>query len=72
MNEAKRIAKRATFLTGLVLSLAYVIPFLLVFLNAFKPKIDILMNPLAWPKTFTMDNLLPLTDKLCDYHRLCS
>ena len=70
MNEAKRIAKRATFLTGLVLSLAYVIPFLLVFLNAFKPKIDILMNPLAWPKTFTMDNFTQALEKMTYFRSL--
>lgn len=68
MNEAKRIAKRTIFITGFVLSLAYVIPFLLVFLNAFKPKIDILMNPLAWPKTFTMDNFTQALEKM-DYFR---
>jgi raffinose/stachyose/melibiose transport system permease protein len=68
MNEAKKIAKRTTFISGLVLSIAYVVPFLLVFLNAFKPKIDILMNPLAWPKTFTMDNFTQALEKM-DYFR---
>jgi raffinose/stachyose/melibiose transport system permease protein len=68
MNEAKRIAKRTTFISGLVLSVAYVIPFLLVFLNAFKPKIDILMNPLAWPKNFTLDNFKQALEKM-DYFR---
>jgi raffinose/stachyose/melibiose transport system permease protein len=64
MKEATRLARRAVFLTGLVLSFAYVIPFVLVFLNAFKPKIEILMNPLSWPKSFTTDNFTQALEKM--------
>jgi raffinose/stachyose/melibiose transport system permease protein len=70
MNEAKRIARRATFLTGLVLSVAFVVPFILVFINAFKPKIDILMNPLAWPKNFTTDNFTQALEKMTYFRSL--
>jgi raffinose/stachyose/melibiose transport system permease protein len=68
MREATRIARKAIFLTGLVLSVAYFLPFLLVFLNAFKPKFDILENPLAWPKTITMDNFTQALQKM-DFFR---
>ena len=50
------IAKKSIFATGLVLSTAYFLPFVLVFLNALKPKMDILANPLAWPKSISWDN----------------
>jgi raffinose/stachyose/melibiose transport system permease protein len=68
MKEASRIAKRAIFLGGLVLSVAYVLPFVLVFINAFKPKYDILENPLAWPKVVTMDNFSQALQKM-DFYR---
>jgi raffinose/stachyose/melibiose transport system permease protein len=70
MKEASRIARKAIFLTGLVLSVAYFIPFLLVFVNAFKPKYDILANPLAWPQTFTMDNFTQALQKMNFYRSL--
>ena len=68
MKEASRIARKAIFLTGLVLSVAYFVPFVLVFINAFKPKYDILENPLAWPKTITMDNFTQALEKM-DFYR---
>lgn len=56
MIKQQKFAKKIIFLVGLFLSLAYVLPFLLVFINAFKPKYEILGNPLAWPEVFTWDN----------------
>lgn len=50
------IAKKAIFASGLILSTAYFLPFVLVFINALKPKMDILANPLAWPKSISWDN----------------
>ena len=64
MKEASRIARKAIFISGLVLAFAYVTPFLLVFINTFKPKYDILANPLAWPKTFTLDNFQQALHKM--------
>jgi len=64
MREASKIARKAIFISGLVLSIAYVTPFILVFINAFKPKYDILANPLAWPKTFTLDNFQQALHKM--------
>lgn len=64
MREASRIARKTIFISGLVLAIAYVTPFLLVFINAFKPKYDILANPLAWPKTFTLDNFQQALQKM--------
>ena len=48
--------KKVIFGAGLILSIAYVAPFLLVLLNSFKPKYDILSNPLGWPVSFTLEN----------------
>jgi raffinose/stachyose/melibiose transport system permease protein len=50
------IARKSIFASGLVLSVAYFLPFVLVFINALKPKMDILANPLAWPKSISWDN----------------
>lgn len=64
MIARQSMAKKVIFLVGLVLSLAYVSPFILVFLNAFKGKYDILANPLAWPKTPTWDNFQQAMTKM--------
>lgn len=64
MIKRQSIAKKVIFLVGLVLSIAYVSPFILVFLNAFKGKYDILANPLAWPSTFTWDNFSQAMTKM--------
>lgn len=64
MKEARGIAKKAIFLTGLVISVAYVTPFILVFLNAFKPDLEILQNPLTFPKAITSDNFKQALEKM--------
>lgn len=56
MTKAKLTGKKIIFLVGLILSISYFAPFVMVFLNAFKPKYDILANPLAWPKQFSTEN----------------
>lgn len=60
----RKLGKRIIFGVGLFLSLAYVAPFILVLLNSFKPKYDILKNPLAWPSNFTWDNFQQALHKM--------
>jgi raffinose/stachyose/melibiose transport system permease protein len=55
-HKKRSPAKLAIFIIGLVLSIVYVMPFFLVFVNSFKPKTEILTNPLALPIVFTWDN----------------
>lgn len=64
MIKRQSTGKKIVFLVGLILSIAYVAPFILVFLNAFKGKYDILANPLAWPQTFTWDNFSQAMTKM--------
>ena len=64
MSKRHSTAKRIIFFVGLVLSVSYVMPFVLVFLNAFKPKPEILSNPLAWPVEFTWDNFSQAMTKM--------
>ena len=64
MNIAKLTGKKIIFLLGLILSVSYFAPFVLVFLNAFKMKYDILANPLAWPKTFSTENFTQAMQKM--------
>ena len=68
MSIAKSSGKKIIFLVGLFLAVAYVMPFFLVFINAFKPKYDILANPLAWPKVATWDNFQQAMQKM-EYFR---
>jgi raffinose/stachyose/melibiose transport system permease protein len=64
MKKQRTTTSKVIFSVGLVLSVSYVLPFVLVFLNAFKPKFDILENPLAWPKTVTWDNFQQAMEKM--------
>ena len=57
-------AKMAIFAVGLLLSVAYVMPFFLVFVNSFKPKFEILANPLAIPVQISWDNFNQALDKM--------
>jgi raffinose/stachyose/melibiose transport system permease protein len=59
-----KIAKKIIWLVGAVLSLAYVLPFFLVFVNAFKSNLDIITNPLALPTTINWDNFTQALDKM--------
>jgi len=59
MKNAKKqrsLGKKVIFGVGAFLSISYVAPFFLVLINSFKPKFDILANPLGWPVTFTWEN----------------
>lgn len=64
LTEQRSLAKKFIFAGGLVLSISYFLPFMLVFVNALKPKIDILTNPLAWPKTISWDNFHQAMQKM--------
>lgn len=55
MTKAK-IWRKVIFLVGGFLSLAYAMPFFLVIVNSFKPKREILENPLALPFEWDWQN----------------
>jgi raffinose/stachyose/melibiose transport system permease protein len=54
--KKSKLGLKVTFIVGLFLSLVYAFPFFLVIVNSFKPKREILDNPLAFPIEFTTDN----------------
>lgn len=64
MSAKKSFAKKVIFVIGLVVSISYVLPFFLVFVNSFKPKDEILANPLALPVVFTWDNFAQALEKM--------
>ena len=64
MKSQGRTFRKIIFAVGSVLSFAYVMPFVLVFINAFKPKYDILRNPLSWPKTLDWTNFQQAMEKM--------
>jgi len=51
-----RIRRRVIFTVGVVLSAVYAFPFFLVLVNSFKPKVEILRNPVAFPVEFSWEN----------------
>jgi raffinose/stachyose/melibiose transport system permease protein len=64
MNKQNKIIRTVIFIIGLFVSIAYVIPFFLVFVNAFKPIPEIIENPLAFPIEFTWDNFAQALEKM--------
>lgn len=64
MNKQNKIIRSVIFIIGLFVSIAYVIPFFLVFVNAFKPIPEIIENPLAFPVEFTWDNFAQALEKM--------
>jgi raffinose/stachyose/melibiose transport system permease protein len=64
MKKERTTSKKITFAVGLILSISYFFPFVLVFLNAFKPNAEILANPLAWPKQISWDNFQEAMTKM--------
>ena len=64
MKSQGRTFRKIIFAVGSALSFAYVMPFVLVFINAFKPKYDILRNPLSWPKTLDWTNFQQAMEKM--------
>jgi raffinose/stachyose/melibiose transport system permease protein len=57
-------ARSIVWVVGLIVSVAYVMPFVLVLINSFKPKMEILDNPLALPVEFTWDNFNQALQKM--------
>ena len=64
MKKSRGFAKKIIWLVGAALSLAYVMPFFIVFVNAFKTKIEIITDPLALPTAITWDNFNQALDKM--------
>ena len=64
MNKRASLSKSIIFTIGLILSIAFVMPFFLVFINAFKPIPEIIANPLAFPVEFTWDNFTQALEKM--------
>jgi raffinose/stachyose/melibiose transport system permease protein len=64
MKIQRSVGRKIIFCIGLFASLLYVAPFFLVLLDSFKPKYDILANPLGWPTQFTLDNFQQAMQKM--------
>lgn len=64
MTKKVSTSRSIIFVLGLVLAVAYVIPFLLVFLNSFKSKYEIVENPLSLPIDFSWDNFVQAFEKM--------
>lgn len=64
MKTKNSVGKSIIFIVGLVLSVSYVLPFVLVFVNSFKPKSEILANPLTLPVEFTWKNFEQALQKM--------
>ncbi|WP_416147575.1 carbohydrate ABC transporter permease [Salipaludibacillus sp. HK11] len=56
MRKRKQIKYIALFVVSLIMFLLYFFPFVLVILNSFKERTEIIDNPLALPEQFSFDN----------------
>lgn len=59
-----KLPKKIIWIVGAVLSIAYAIPFFLVFINSVKPYDEIVENPVAFPINFTWDNFVAALDMM--------
>ena len=56
MIRKLKLGKKTIFVVGMTLAVIYFLPFFLVLLNAFKPDIEIITNPLALPSHISWEN----------------
>ena len=63
-KKQRSTGKKLVFALGLFLSLTYVAPFILVFINSFKMKYSIIANPLSLPEAFSLDNFRQAMQKM--------
>lgn len=56
MQRRRKLKSTLLFILSLVLFVLYCFPFVLVLINSFKDRLDIVSNPLALPTTFSFDN----------------
>jgi raffinose/stachyose/melibiose transport system permease protein len=64
MTARRSLARTVIFIIGLIVSVSYVMPFFLVFVNSFKPIPEIIENPLALPVAFTWGNFEQALEKM--------
>ncbi len=58
MKSNKLIKNSMLFLVAIILFVLYIFPFALIIINSFKPRVEILRNPLALPTSFSLDNFI--------------
>lgn len=65
-GKGKQITRAILFACTLILFIAYMVPFVLLFLNAFKSKRDIISNPLSFSPSrgFTFENFTGAFEKM--------
>ena len=60
----KKVVRSFIFALGAFLAVAFVAPFGLVLVNSFKPKVEILKDPLALPVEFSWENFEKAIEKM--------
>ncbi|MGX6971159.1 carbohydrate ABC transporter permease [Vagococcus bubulae] len=58
MKLQKNLNKIITFTFCILLFVLYIFPFLLIMINSFKTKMEVLENPMSLPKIFSLDNFV--------------
>ncbi|OPJ62535.1 carbohydrate ABC transporter permease [Clostridium oryzae] len=66
MKRTKRILNAIKIVVMAILLILYVVPFILVLINSFKDRVQIIMNPLKLPKSYSLDNFRNAFEKM-DY-----
>lgn len=56
MNKRKKITYIIEFIIACILFIFYVFPFILIIINSFKSRLEIIENPIALPKAFDFSN----------------
>ncbi len=55
---------KPNFLVGIIFAFIYIFPFILIFLNSFKERIDIIESPLALPSQLDLTNYITAFERM--------
>ncbi|WP_052487915.1 carbohydrate ABC transporter permease [Gordoniibacillus kamchatkensis] len=56
MRRKKSLKQTGLFALACILAVVYMFPFVLIVLNSFKSRLNVVANPLGLPKSFSFDN----------------
>ncbi len=64
MKKKQKLANTITIVILTILALVYIYPVFLMFMNSFKPFGEIVLDPIAFPKEPTFENITYVIDKI--------
>jgi raffinose/stachyose/melibiose transport system permease protein len=64
MRLRKKINSLSLFVIAIVLFILYIFPFFLIIINSFKTRQEIVLNPLTFPKSWSLENYIQANEMM--------